>query len=361
MDHLTLCAANRELIVLVGPSGCGKTTTLRLIAGLERPSGGVIRVGDCTVNDVPPRNRDVAMVFQNHALFPHMNVRGNLGFGLKMRSAPKAQMERAVDEVAAKLGLSPLLDRRPHQLSGGERQRTALGRAMVRKPKLFLLDEPLSNLDLSLRASMRAEIKLLQRELATTMVYVTHDQEEAMSLADRIGVLDFGRLQQYAPPMEIYNRPANRFVAGFFGSPPMNLLRGELQFEDGKVVCKCGGIRIHGLGSSDWVNNLAFREVFVGVRPHDVELAPPGETSDTHKADHYRGIVRVVEFLGDAAVVRIAIEGAEELVAKTGTENPPAVGEIVGVSLRPDKLHLFEANQAGQRLNWSEERNLVAT
>ncbi len=351
VDNLSLHAADRELVVLVGPSGCGKTTTLRLIAGLEEPSSGVIRIGDRAVNDVTPRDRDVAMVFQNYALYPHMTVFNNMAFGLKMRSVPKPQIDQAVNQVAAKLGLTALLDRKPAQLSGGEKQRVALGRAVVRKPQLFLLDEPLSNLDVSLRTSTRSEIKLLQRELAATMIYVTHDQEEAMTLADRIAVLDCGRLQQLGSPLEIYHRPANRFVAGFFGSPSMNLLTGAIRVDNGQAFFVSGGIRFAGLGSPEWLQKMASNEVVLGIRPHEVELGAAGAEEPNGATHWHPGIVRNVEPLGDAVVVRVALENAGEVVAKVATNSPFVVGDSLGVGFRPSKLHFFEASENGRRLN----------
>ena len=351
VDDLSLHAADRELIVLVGPSGCGKTTTLRLIAGLEKPSHGVIRIGDRAVNDKAPRNRDVAMVFQSYALYPHMTVYKNIAFGLKMRSVPRPQIDQAVNQIAAKLGLASMLHRKPHQLSGGEKQRVALGRAIVRKPQLFLLDEPLSNLDVSLRGSTRTEIKLLQRELGTTMIYVTHDQEEAMTLADRIGVLNRGKLQQFGPPMEIYQRPANRFVAGFFGSPSMNLLTGKIRVENGQAFFEGGAIRLAGLGHAEWLQKLTSSEVVLGIRPHDVELAPAGSSPPGSATHWHLGIVRTVEPLGDTSIVRIALESAEEVVAKVGVHIPFAVGEALVIGFRPEKLHFFAADESGRRLN----------
>src|SRR6059036_41457 len=233
LDDLTLEVADGEFLILVGPSGCGKTTALRLVAGLEKPSSGTITIGDRFVNDVTPRDRDIAMVFQNYALYPHMTVVKNLAFGLKERKTPKPEIERRVGEVSAILGLDDLLKRRPAQLSGGQRQRVAMGRALVREPKAFLLDEPLSNLDAKLRVQMRAELKRLHTRLGITTIYVTHDQVEAMTLGDRIAVMSAGRPQQIGAPQDVYDRPANLFVAGFIGSPPMNLLQGVVR--DGHV------------------------------------------------------------------------------------------------------------------------------
>jgi multiple sugar transport system ATP-binding protein len=350
LDDLSLQAAERELIVLVGPSGCGKTTTLRLIAGLEQPSSGVVRIGDRTVNEVAPRDRDVSMVFQNYALYPHMTVYKNLAFGLKMRRVAKPQIEQAVKQVAAKLGLTALLERKPHQLSGGEKQRVALGRAIVRKPQLFLLDEPLSNLDVSMRISTRAEIKFLQRELATTMVYVTHDQEEAMTLADRIGVLDFGKLQQFGAPLEIYNRPANRFVAGFFGSPPMNLLTGEIGMEDGRDYFQTGQLRFALTNMAAFQGDTS-RQVVAGIRPHEIELSMAPAREAVNRNLHGSGIVRSIEPLGDSVTVRIELENGPHIVAKTGTNTTLTAGQAVDVVLPLERLHFFAADDAGTRLN----------
>ncbi len=227
LDDLTLDVPDGEFLILVGPSGCGKSTALRLIAGLDKPTSGQISIGDQVVNGVSPRDRDIAMVFQNYALYPHMTVQRNLAFGLKERRTPKREIDRRVSEIAAVLSLGELMKRRPAQLSGGQRQRVAMGRALVREPKVFLLDEPLSNLDAKLRVQMRAELKRLHQKLSITTIYVTHDQVEAMTLADRIVVMSAGKALQTGPPQEVYSRPANLFVAGFIGSPAMNLLRGR--------------------------------------------------------------------------------------------------------------------------------------
>ncbi|MEC7946118.1 MAG: sn-glycerol-3-phosphate ABC transporter ATP-binding protein UgpC [Myxococcota bacterium] len=276
-----------EFLVLVGPSGCGKSTLLRCIAGLETISGGTLRIGDRVVNDVAPRDRDVAMVFQSYALYPHMTVRENMGFALKLRKDPQVEIDRAVDEAAAVLELEALLDRYPKEMSGGQRQRVAMGRAIVRRPKVFLFDEPLSNLDAALRAHMRVELKRLHQALGTTMVYVTHDQVEAMTLADRIAVLNAGHLQQVGTPAELYDDPANRFVAGFIGSPAMSFLE---RLDPDAVV---------------------------GVRPHEVRLGPdivPAQ-GGVHPCT-----IEVVETLGFESFVHLRI-GDETLVARV--EGPP--------------------------------------
>src|SRR6059036_1800511 len=281
LDDLTLEVADGEFLILVGPSGCGKTTALRLVAGLEKPSSGTITIGDRVVNDVTPRDRDIAMVFQNYALYPHMTVYRNLAFGLKERKTPKPEIERRVREASAILGLDDLLKRRPAQLYGGQRQRVAMGRALVREPKAFLLDEPLSNLDAKLRVAMRAELKRLHQRLEITTIHVTHDQVEAMTLGDRIAVMNEGALQQLGHPQEVYDRPANLFVAGFIGSPPMNLLRG---------VVSHGRIEAGDLAAER--PSLPDGEVVVGVRPEAFLIAPDGAASTELT-------VEIVEPLGD--------------------------------------------------------------
>ncbi len=310
-----LTIADGEFMVLVGPSGCGKSTLLRMIAGLETPTGGRLLIGDRDVTALPPQDRDIAMVFQSYALYPHMSVRENLGFGLRMRRvAPEAVAER-VNAAALALGLEPVLERKPAQLSGGQRQRVALGRAIVREPKVFLFDEPLSNLDAKLRVETRAELARLHRRLRTTVVYVTHDQEEAMTLGSRVAVLLDGALQQVAPPMELYRRPANRFVAGFLGSPEMNFLPDP----SGDVL---------------------------GVRPHDVAIVPRG-TGD------FEAWVDVVEPLGSELVVYLRL-GADragpELRAVTPPEPSIEPETLVGVRLEPTRLHRFE-RESGRRID----------
>lgn len=277
-----------EFLVLVGPSGCGKSTLLRCIAGLETISGGTLRIGDRVVNDVAPRDRDVAMVFQSYALYPHMTVRENMGFALKLRKDPQAEIDRAVEDAAAVLELGPLLDRYPKEMSGGQRQRVAMGRAIVRRPQVFLFDEPLSNLDAALRAHMRVELKRLHQSLGTTMVYVTHDQVEAMTLADRIAVLNGGHLQQVGSPAELYGDPANRFVAGFIGSPAMSFLE---HLEPDAVV---------------------------GVRPHEVRVGRDVVDGDGAVLD---AVVEVVETLGFESFVHLRI-GDEPLVARVEGPSP---------------------------------------
>ncbi|MGD8277731.1 MAG: sn-glycerol-3-phosphate ABC transporter ATP-binding protein UgpC [Gemmatimonadota bacterium] len=292
VDRLELDVRDGEFLVLVGPSGSGKSTALRMLAGLDHPTEGRIRIGDRDVTDVAPRERDVAMVFQNFALYPHMTVRENLSFGLRMRKVPRAEIERRVAATAAQLGLQRLLSRKPGALSGGERQRVALGRAIVREPSVFLFDEPLSNLDARLRAETRTELVRLHRELRTTMVYVTHDQVEAMTMGQRIAVLEDGRLQQVAAPLELYDRPANRFVAGFIGSPPMNFFPGRIEAGTAR--------RFNGRSftldlAAPPADDAPARDVVLGIRPEHVR--PAGDDADL------RIRVLVVEPLGPETLI----------------------------------------------------------
>jgi multiple sugar transport system ATP-binding protein len=316
-----------EFMVLVGPSGCGKSTALRMVAGLETPTGGRILIGDRDVTTVPPQDRDIAMVFQTYALYPHMTVRENLAFGLRMRGASRDVIEQRVTEAARALALDPVLGRKPAQLSGGQRQRVALGRAIVREPKVFLFDEPLSNLDAKLRVETRAELARLHRRLGATIIYVTHDQEEAMTLGSRVAVMRDGLLQQVAAPMEMYRRPANRFVAEFVGSPAMNFLPGEL------ISQTPGDVN---------------RKNTLGVRPHDMTLVPPG--SGTLDA-----LVDVVEPRGSELLVYLRLGtngGGPELRAITPPETVVEAEEVVGVRLDPARLHWFDAT-TGKRLSAS--------
>jgi multiple sugar transport system ATP-binding protein len=329
-----------ELMVLVGPSGCGKSTLLRLIAGLETPTSGVIRFDGRVVTDLRPQERNVAMVFQDYALYPYLSARGNLEFPLRMRKLARAQMRERVERVASLLGLSPLLDRLPKQLSGGQRQRVAMGRALVREPTVFLLDEPLSNLDAKLRVQVRAEIKELQERTGTTMVYVTHDQVEAMTLGHRVAVLRDGLLQQVAPPADLYERPANVFVAGFIGSPPMNLLPA--------VVSKGGNghpaVRVAGsqlvLAGHELRAPLGAR-LTAGIRPEDLQIAP-GAAKDGGLA----AVVEHVENLGHESLVHLRLTGEEKpgeslLIARLGGMWQAAKGEQLQVEIDPNRIHLF--------------------
>jgi multiple sugar transport system ATP-binding protein len=343
VDALDLHVADGELMVLVGPSGSGKTTALRMLAGLEEPDAGAIYIGERDVTYLQPKKRDVSMVFQNYALYPYMTVAQNIGFPLKIAKVPKATREARVREVAAMLGLSALLERRPGQLSGGERQRVAMGRAIVRLPSVFLMDEPLSNLDAKLRVQMRADVAALQAEFGVTTVYVTHDQSEAMTLGHRVAVLRDGKLQQCGPPRELYDHPVNTFVAGFIGSPAMNLCEvelgpnGSLSLGGAQVVIDDG---LTGVARSNGRNGLV-----VGLRPEALEVGQEGVPAQ----------VEVVEELGaDAFVFCVAQIGGESirLVARTDARSVPARGAKVALRPRPNEAHLFDP-ETGARLEAS--------
>ena len=372
VDGVTLSVADREFVVLVGPSGCGKTTTLRLIAGLEEITEGTIRIGERVVNRVAPKDRDVAMVFQNYALYPHMTVFQNMAFGLKMRGVPKAEITRKVGDVATLLDLTRLLDRKPAALSGGERQRVAVGRAIVRKPQAFLFDEPLSNLDAPLRIHMRTELKRLQRDLQTTMIHVTHDQEEAMTLGDRIVILRDGIVQQCGPPLEVYHRPANRFVGGFIGTPLMNFFEGRLEGgnDPGAWGQFVGGIGRLNLAAATGValGGQRDRPAVLGLRPQHIYLDPPGESGRqarlTPHIPPYQGgmtggspvvvgeaSVRLIEPLGDSLNVHLATAAGESLVARVPPTVSVACGQRVTFRMDVSQAHLFAADESGRRLN----------
>ena len=333
--------ADGELLVLVGPSGCGKTTLLRMIAGLEAASSGTIAIDGRVVNDVPPRERDIAMVFQNYALYPHMSVAENLAFGLKLRGMPRAEIARRVDAAAAMLGLHEMLERRPRQLSGGQRQRVALGRALVREPKVFLLDEPLSNLDAKLRLSMRVEIARLHRRLGATMVYVTHDQIEAMTLGQRIVVLNDGEIQQIDTPMRLYEQPANVFVAGFLGSPAMNFLRGTLQQEGAHAQLKIGDGAVLPLGDlgrrRPEVSGYGGKELVLGLRPEHLHVAQSRDSSEAT----LRARLEVVEPVGNEMFLNLRF-GSTDLVARVPPQALPAHGAELSLSFAPEQLHAFD-------------------
>jgi multiple sugar transport system ATP-binding protein len=299
-----------ECLVLLGPSGCGKTTLLRLLAGLEHPDRGAISLGDRVITDVPPAQRDVAMVFQNYALYPHLTVRGNIAFPLETRGVARADIAARVDGVAARLGLEGLLDRRPAQLSGGQQQRVALARAVVRSPAVYLLDEPLSNLDAQLRSRMRAELRRLQQELATTTLYVTHDQGEAMTLGDRVALLRDGRIEQLGAPLDLYRRPATTFVAAFMGAPAMNLLDAEAS--DSSV--RAGGLVWSSLGPAQG----ASRDLIAGFRAEAIEL------SFSDRADWVQGRTILVEPLGNETIVTVDIPGGRRLMARAAGTVAPA-------------------------------------
>jgi len=341
VDGLNIEIKDQEFAVLVGPSGCGKTTALRMIAGLEQPTSGSIFIGDRLVNDVPPKDRDIAMVFQNYALYPHMNVRENLGFGLKIRKFPQAEIARRVDEAADILGIQGLLDRKPRELSGGQRQRVAVGRAIVRKPAVFLFDEPLSNLDAKLRVAMRAEISKLHQRMNATTIYVTHDQVEAMTMAHRIYVMKNGALQQQGDPMEVYRRPANRFVASFIGSPAMNFAEGRLALRDGAVVLDAGAFALRLPDAQrELLEHRLDKGVVLGIRPEDFTLAEADAPKDA--GDVLVATADVVEQLGSEILLHLCI-GEHRMVARLDVPPTPiAVGGGVTVRLDLAKARLFD-------------------
>ena len=331
VDSLDLEIEDGEFLVLVGPSGCGKSTSLRLLAGLEEVHSGRILIGDRDVTAQDPKERDIAMVFQNYALYPHMSVAENMGFALKLAKHPKSEIRERVVEVAKMLDLEPFLDRKPKALSGGQRQRVAMGRAIVRQPQVFLMDEPLSNLDAKLRVQTRTQIAQLQRRLNTTTVYVTHDQVEAMTMGDRVAVLDKGVLQQCASPRVLYNKPANVFVAGFMGSPAMNLFR--LPVMDRGVMLGDTEVPV----PRDVVGRVTESEVTLGIRPEHLEIASDGIPMD----------VDVVEELGSEAYVygRAVVGGRDQqIVARSDWRSPPQKGERVHLRFDPDRVHVFKAS-----------------
>ena len=336
VEDFDLQVADGELVVLVGGSGSGKSTILRMLAGLESVTAGTIRIAGRDVTQLPPRERDVAMVFQDYALYPHMTVSENLSLGLRLRKLPRAEIDRRIGWAAGMLGLDALLGRKPKELSGGQRQRVAMGRAMVREPLVFLFDEPLSNLDASLRAQMRIEIGGLQRRLKTTTVYVTHDQVEAMTLGDRIVVLAAGRIQQIGVPIELYSRPANRFVAGFIGTPPMNFIDGHLHGEQGQLVFVADGFRLP-LQPGRTVAGTPL-PVTLGIRPEDLELRPsaPAPASGGELA----GSVRLVERLGGTSHIHVDI-GTHRIMAAVSNQILPDVGDRVGIVIPSGRVHLF--------------------
>jgi multiple sugar transport system ATP-binding protein len=329
---------DKEFMVLVGPSGCGKTTTLRMVAGLESITSGQVLIGDVVVNELPPMDRDIAMVFQNYALYPHMSVYDNMAFGLKMRKVDRAEIGKRVQAAAEILGMQDYLKRKPRQLSGGQRQRVALGRAIVRQPQVFLFDEPLSNLDAKLRVQMRVELKKLHNRLNTTAVYVTHDQVEAMTLGDRVVVMKDGLVQQVGEPLELYNAPANRFVAGFIGSPAMNFAGVRVRDWNGGLKADNAGFDIDipaEIGQR--LRPYAGRDVTIGIRPEDLQVAngshPPGLCFDA--------LVEVVERLGPEILLDLQV-GEQTMVAAVEPTVRAKRGDKIRFALRPERLHFFD-------------------
>jgi multiple sugar transport system ATP-binding protein len=368
VDELDLEIRDGELLVLVGPSGCGKTTALRMAAGLEEISDGTLRIGDRVVNDVPSRDRDMAMVFQSYALYPHLNVHDNIGFSLRLKKAKKSEIASRVKEAARILGLTDYLDRKPRELSGGQRQRVAMGRAIVRQPAAFLMDEPLSNLDAKLRVQMRSELTTLQNDLGVTTLYVTHDQVEAMTMGDRVAVMRKGELQQVDAPQTLYDRPVNIFVAGFIGSPAMNLLEGTLSRSDGDLVVELGDQHLpldrETVALRPALSRFEGRTVVVGIRPEDLE--DPALLSDAPDGARLRGRVRLTEALGSEVLVHFNVAarpaltddvrelaedagqtieqptGDSTIVGRFGSRTKVREGEAIEVAVDTRALHFFE-------------------
>lgn len=337
VKDLNLVAEDKRFLTLLGPSGCGKSTTLNMIAGLEAPTDGEIYLDDVLINKVPPAYRNVAMVFQTYALYPHMNVWNNLAFALKIHKEPKGVIEKKVREAATMLGIADLLDRRPRELSGGQRQRVALGRAIVREPKVFLLDEPLSNLDAALRLQMRAELKLLFERLQATVIYVTHDQAEAMTMSDKVAILKDGALQQVGSPLEIYYKPVNKFVAGFVGSPSMNLLDCTLRAEGEAIFIRTADfeLSLHELTSVSRLKSHFGKELVLGIRPEDLHL-DANENSST-----IRGRAAVVEHLGSDTIILLDT-GSQMLTLVAPGSATVRSGENLPVRVDMDAIYLFE-------------------
>ncbi|SKC38215.1 ABC transporter ATP-binding protein [Maledivibacter halophilus] len=331
---------DKEFIIFVGPSGCGKSTTLRMIAGLEEISSGELYIGENLVNNVAPKDRDIAMVFQNYALYPHMTVYDNMAFGLKMRKVPKADIKEKVEAAAKILGIEDLLKRKPKQLSGGQRQRVALGRAIVREPKVFLMDEPLSNLDAKLRVQMRAELSKLHQKLKTTIIYVTHDQTEAMTMGTRIVVMNDGIVQQVADPQTIYNYPSNIFVAGFIGSPQMNFLDGEIYEEDGEVVFKFKNNLVKlPKDKADILrqNKQINKEVILGVRPENIKNKSDCDQQSTFISTK----VEVKEQLGSETYLYLDLD-VKKFIARVKPTFNPEIDETIDICFDMDKIHIFD-------------------
>jgi len=378
VDGVSLEIADREFVVLVGPSGCGKTTILRMVAGLEEITSGTIRIGERVVNDVPPKDRDIAMVFQNYALYPHMTVFQNMAFGLKLRGVPGAQIRERVAATARLLEIDHLLERRPKELSGGQRQRVAVGRAIVREPSAFLFDEPLSNLDARLRVATRAEIKRLHQRLRTTTLHVTHDQEEAMTLGDRIVVMRDGRIQQADTPLETYHHPANRFVAGFIGTPPMNFFDGAIRvlggqpafvegkLAEGRLTLPPGGfslplspLLVNKIGG--WIERHPDQHVVLGLRPQHLQLRPfgAGVVDGGVLAARIEVTVNVIEPLGGEMDLYMATALNDAVVGRMKAESGLTAGCAATVFADASEAQFFEPGEAGMRL--SVEKNIVKT
>lgn len=353
VDHLSMEINDGEFLVLLGPSGCGKTTTLRMVAGLEDITEGEIKIGQRRVNELPPGERDIAFVFQFYALYPHLSVRDNITFPLRAQNVPSAEIETRLHEVARRLKIEHVLNRRPNRLPSGEQQRVALGRAIIRSPQVFLMDEPLTNLDASLRADMRVELKHLQQEMGTTVIYVTHDQVEALSMSHRIAVMNLGVLQQLATPLDIYNYPETLFVATFIGSPPMNIVP-CLIYGDSLVGAGLStGFRLKlDSGMNSLVSKLGVTEAIFGIRSENIEITAANADADM------TGIVRVREPLGDETIYQIQM-GEVLLLARTSPRQMYAEGEEVGLKLDRERIHLFDTT-TGKQLIQRKDRHGVA-
>ncbi|MEO8355073.1 MAG: sn-glycerol-3-phosphate ABC transporter ATP-binding protein UgpC [Chloroflexota bacterium] len=341
VNNLNIAVDDKEFLVLVGPSGCGKTTALRCLAGLEEITDGEIKIADRVVNDVAPKDRDIAMVFQSYALYPHLSVYDNMAFGLKLRKVPKEEIKRRVNEAADILGIQDLLERKPRQLSGGQRQRVAVGRAIVREPKVFLFDEPLSNLDAKLRVAMRAEISKLHQRLQTTFIYVTHDQIEAMTMASRIAVINKGLLQQLDTPQNLYDHPNNLFVAGFIGSPAMNFFPGKLRKDDGRLIVDTGDFSVPiPRKHTKQYEAEAGKDIIFGIRPeniHDAEFVPPNIESEKVAVK-----VDVTELMGNEIFLYL-VSGKNTFVSRVDPRSKLRVGQQADVAFDMDTIHIFDA------------------
>jgi multiple sugar transport system ATP-binding protein len=339
VNDLNLSIDDKEFIVLVGPSGCGKTTALRMLAGLEEITKGEVKIGDRIVNDVPPKDRDIAMVFQSYALYPHMTVYDNMAFGLKLRKTPKQDIKRRVQEAAEILGIQDMLARKPRQLSGGQRQRVALGRAIVREPKVFLFDEPLSNLDAKLRIAMRSEITKLHQRLSTTFIYVTHDQTEAMTMASRIAVINKGVLQQLDTPQALYDRPDNMFVAGFMGAPAMNFFKAKIHQDGSRLMIEGGAFKVPVVADKKAYHDFVEKSIVMGIRPEDVHN-PAFIPSGIHAAS-IEAKVDVTELMGNEINLYL-LAGQDNIVARVDPRTDFRMGDKVQVAFDMDKIHLFD-------------------
>ncbi len=343
VKNADLKVEDKEFVVLVGPSGCGKSTTLRMIAGLEEITDGEIHIDGRLVNDVPPKNRDIAMVFQNYALYPHMSVYDNMAFGLKLRKYPKEEIESRVRDAARILGIDELLERKPKALSGGQRQRVAVGRAIVRQPKVFLFDEPLSNLDAKFRVAMRTEISKLHTQLEATMIYVTHDQVEAMTMGDRIVVMNDGEIQQVDAPIDVYEHPVNRFVAGFIGSPAMNFFKGRIVAEDG-MLFDDGAARISlPEEMTEKVEPYVGKGITLGFRPETVDTS--GAEASANGGPSFEAEVELVEPMGSETYIHLST-GTHSLIVRADAHTLPGLGEWLTLRMDPERIHFFEPDGA---------------